>query len=331
MSEATGPIPRIDTLADIPSAMRGGVVAIGNFDGVHRGHQAVLQEALDEAGRHSAPAVLLTFEPHPRTVFRPETPVFRLTPAPLKARLAAAMGFSAVVELPFTREFAQKTAEAFVDEVLVEGLGIRHVVTGFNFHFGRQRQGSPEFLIAAGEKRGFGVTVVEPYQDETAELVSSSRIRDCLKDGDVSQAAGLLGYHYTVEARVLKGKQLGRTLGFPTANMALPGEAGLRTGIYAVRFGRKNGSHRDGVASFGYRPTVDNDGGPLLETYVFDFDGDLYGETCSVVFFSHLRDEVKFDGLDPLVAQMKRDAQEARAALQAIRPLSALDQAVAFG
>ena len=331
MSANTAPILRIEALAEIPANLRGCVVAIGNFDGVHRGHQAVLQEALDEAANHSVPAVLLTFEPHPRTVFKPEAPVFRLTPAPLKARLAAAMGFSAVIELPFTREFAQKTAETFVDEVLVEGLAIRHVVTGFNFHFGRQRQGSPEFLRAAGERCGFGVTVVEPYRDENAELVSSSRIRACLREGDVVQAAGLLGYHYTVEATVLKGKQLGRTLGFPTANMALPAEAGLRTGIYAVRFGREHGSHRDGVASFGYRPTVDNDGGPLLETYIFDFEGDLYDEPCSVAFISHLRDEVKFDGLDPLVEQMKRDADEAQAALQAIRPLSTLDQVVAFG
>ncbi|WP_419909834.1 bifunctional riboflavin kinase/FAD synthetase [Hoeflea sp.] len=326
----TEPILRIDTLADLPPALRGSVVAIGNFDGVHRGHQAVLQVALDEAATHAAPAVLLTFEPHPRTVFRPQEPVFRLTPAPLKARLAAAMGFSAVVELPFNREFAQKSAETFVDEVLVDGLGIRHVVTGFNFHFGRQRQGSPAFLSAAGEQRGFGVTVVAPFEDENAELVSSSRIRTCLKEGDVVQAAGLLGYHYTVEAKVIKGKQLGRTLGFPTANMTLPAEAELRTGIYAVRFGCHDGTHRDGVASFGYRPTVDNDGAPILETYVFDFEGDLYNEPCSVAFVSHLRDEVKFDGLEPLVEQMKRDEEEARAALQALRPLSKLDQIVAF-
>ncbi|MEX3007132.1 bifunctional riboflavin kinase/FAD synthetase [Hoeflea sp. TYP-13] len=327
----TKPVRRISALEDIPQDLRGCVVAIGNFDGVHRGHQAVLEAALEQARAENVPAVALTFEPHPRTVFRPEQPVFRLTPAPLKAKLAGIMGFSAVVELPFTKEFAQKSAETFIEEVLVGGLGICRVVTGFNFHFGKARQGSPEFLREAGERLGFAVTVVEPFQDEGAELVSSSRIRACLREGDVVQAAGLLGYRYTVEAEVLKGKQLGRTLGFPTANMALPKEADLCTGIYAVRFSRQDGSVHDGVASFGYRPTVDSDGAPLLETFVFDFDEDLYGETCGVTFFAHLREEKKFNGLDPLVEQMKRDMAEAKAVLSAVRPLGELDFALAFG
>lgn len=326
----TEPIKRIEALANVPRDLHGCVVAIGNFDGLHRGHRAVLDVALDKAASAGVPAVMLTFEPHPRTVFKPEQPVFRLTPAPLKAELAGLMGFAAVVELPFTREFAQQSAESFVKSVLVDALGISRVVTGFNFHFGKARQGSPEFLQQAGSDLGFAVTVVEPFEDEGAELVSSSRIRACISGGDVVEAAGLLGYRYTVRAKVMKGKQLGRKLGFPTANMALPAEANLHTGIYAVRFRCPDGVIRDGVASFGYRPTVTAGGAPLLETYIFDFDGDLYGQTCSVSLFAHLRDEMKFDGLDPLVEQMKRDKAEAEAVLSAARPLGELDRAVAF-
>lgn len=325
------PIMRIERLEDFPPALRGGVLAIGNFDGVHRGHQAVLNEALQCRDTAAMPVTALTFEPHPRTVFNPDRPVFRLTPPPLKARLIGALGFEAIVELPFTRDFAQNTAADFVDEVLVGRLGIRHVVTGFNFHFGKARQGSPDFLREVGGRLGFGVTVVEPFDDENADLVSSSRIRDCLGAGDVSEAAGLLGYRYSVEAEVIGGKKLGRTLGFPTANMELPANAGLKPGIYAVRFRRADGSLHDGVASFGRRPTVDEDGPILLETFVFDFDDDLYGETCTVSFFAHLRDEEKFDGLDALKEQMHKDADAARAVLATVRPVGPLDTMLAFG
>ena len=327
----SAPIMRIERLEDFPASLRGGVLAIGNFDGVHRGHQAVLNAALGARHSDTMPVTALTFEPHPRTVFNPEKPVSRLTPPPLKARLIGAMGFEAIVELPFTREFAQNTAEQFVEEVLVERLGIRHVVTGFNFHFGKGRQGSPDFLREVGGRLGFDVTVVEPFGDENAELVSSSRIRDCLNVGDVSEAAGLLGYRYSVEAEVIAGKQLGRTLGFPTANMVLPANALLRSGIYAVRFRRADGSLHDGVASFGRRPTVDESGPVLLETFVFDFDDDLYGETCTVSFFAHLRDEEKFDGLEAMTVQMHKDADAARAILATARPVGALDTVMAFG
>ncbi|NGO53801.1 bifunctional riboflavin kinase/FAD synthetase [Allomesorhizobium camelthorni] len=315
----------------LPASLRGGVVAIGNFDGVHRGHQAVLQRALDEARRRGAPALVLTFEPHPRKVFRPDVPLFILTPPPMKARLLADLGFDAVVEQAFTRDFASQDAETFVTKVLEENLGISHSVTGFDFHFGKNRQGGPAYLMAAGERHGFGVTLVDAFRDEGAEIVSSSRIRELLAEGDVAQAAGLLGYRFTVEAEVTQGKQLGRTLGFPTANMVLPAEAELKHGIYAVRLRRADGSLHDGVASFGRRPTVDEDGAPLLETFVFDHSGDFYGETCQVSLFGYLRGEVKFDGLGALVAQMKRDEEEARALLASVRPLSDLDAKVAFG
>ena len=323
-------IERIGGAGSLPGSCRGGVVAIGNFDGVHRGHQSVLQRALAEAEREGVPALVLTFEPHPRAVFRPEPPLYRITPAPMRARLLQALGFRAVVEQPFTRDFAGYDAERFVRQVLVEEMGIRHAVTGFDFHFGRNRQGGPAFLMEAGNRLGFGVSLIDAFRDEGTHVISSSRIRDLLAAGDVAQAAGLLGYRYTVEARVIRGRQLGRELGYPTANMALPADTGLMQGIYAVRLRRADGTLHDGVASFGRRPTVDDDGAPLLETFVFDFSDDLYGETCAVSFFGFLRGEEKFDGLEPLVAQMKHDDAQARALLAGVRPLSALDGAVAF-
>ncbi|MCW8280340.1 MULTISPECIES: bifunctional riboflavin kinase/FAD synthetase [Agrobacterium] len=314
----------------LPEALRGGVVAIGNFDGVHRGHRAVLDRALELAEARGVPALVLTFEPHPRSVFRPDTPVFRLTPAPLKARILEAIGFRSVIEYPFDREFSQRSAEEFVQSILIDWLQASAVVTGFDFHFGKGREGGPAFLMEAGKRHGFDVTLVDAFRDEGADVVSSSRIRSLLCEGDVAGAAGLLGYRFTVESEVIGGQKLGRTLGYPTANMALAPETELKAGIYAVRFRRPDGSIRDGVASFGYRPTVTDNGAALLETFVFDFSGDLYGEVCSVSFFGHLRDELKFDGLDPLVAQIKRDEEEARAMLSGVQPLSEVDAKIAF-
>ena len=314
----------------LPDALKGGVVAIGNFDGVHRGHRSVLERALALAEERGVPALVLTFEPHPRTVFRPDAPVFRLTPAPMKARLLEAMGFRSVIEYPFDRDFSTRSAEEFVETILVDWLGASGVVTGFDFHFGKDREGGPAFLMAAGKRRGFAVTLVDAFRDENAEVISSSRIRALLCEGDVAGAAGLLGYRYTVEAEVIGGEKLGRQLGFPTANMRLPPETELKAGIYAVRFRRPDGTLHDGVASYGRRPTVTENGAPLLETFLFDFSGDLYGEVCSVSFFGHLRDELKFDGLDPLVEQIRRDEEEARALLSGVRPLGDLDAKIAF-
>lgn len=329
MRNSGEPFLRIDGPAALPRRLRGAVVAIGNFDGVHRGHQAVLERAQDQARALGAPAVMMTFEPHPRAFFRPDLPLPRLTPAPMKAALAAALGLDAVVETRFDAAFAAQTAEAFVADVLVRDLGIAHAVTGFDFHFGKGRQGGPAFLMAAGERFGFGVTLVDAYRDESAEVVSSSRIRDLLAAGGLAEANGLLGYRWTVEAGVTGGRRLGRTLGFPTANMALP-DCPLAAGIYAVRFRRADGRLHDGVASYGRRPTVEEDGAPLLETYLFGFDGDLYGETARVSLFGFLRGEAKFDTLDDLIVQMKRDEAEARALLSGVRPLSALDATIAF-
>ena len=323
-------IQRIPDFAALPDALKGGVVAIGNFDGVHRGHQIVLEKALELAEALGKPALVLTFEPHPRTVFQPDQPVFRLTPPRLKAEILSAMGFSAIIEQAFTKDFASMSADAFVHNILIGALGTAHVVTGFDFHFGKNRQGGPAYLMAAGEREGFKVTLVDAFRDEGGTVVSSSRIRDCLAESDAAAAAGLLGYRYLAEAPVIEGKKLGRTLGYPTANMRLAPETRLAQGIYAVRFRRADGTIRDGVASFGRRPTVTDNGAPLLETFVFDFDGDLYGETCAVSFFGFLRPELKFSGLDPLMDQMKRDEEEARALLSGVRPLSGLDAKVSF-
>ncbi len=321
---------RIADGASLPAALRGAVVAIGNFDGVHRGHRIVLDRALAEAARLGAPVIVLTFEPHPRALFSPDTAPFRITPADLKAGIVAALGFDAIVEQPFTRAFASLTAEDFVARFLCDELGIAHVVTGFDFHFGARRSGGPAYLMEAGAARGFGVTLVDAFRDEGAEIVSSSRIRTMLEAGDVAEAAGQLGYRYRVRAPVTKGRQLGRTLGYPTANMALDPDNRLAHGIYAVRLRRADGTLHDGVASFGRRPTVTEEGAPLLETFVFDFSGDLYGEECTVSFFGFLRGEVKFDGLDALTAQMQRDDAEARALLAGVTPLGDLDRALSF-
>jgi riboflavin kinase / FMN adenylyltransferase len=314
----------------LPAGLSGAVVAIGNFDGVHRGHQAVLGAALGQARAQGRPALAMTFEPHPRTFFRRDVPLFVLTPAPLKARLIGGLGFDGIVEEPFDAELAGRDAESFVRDLLVGGLRLSGLVTGFDFHFGRNRGGGPDFLAEAGRRMGFSVLRVEAFADEGGAVISSSRIRSLIEMGEMAEAAGLLGYRWTVEASVVKGRQLGRTLGYPTANMVLPEGTGLRHGIYAVRFRRPDGALHDGVASFGRRPTVEDDGAPLLETHLFDFAGDLYGETCTVSLFAFGRGEEKFDSLDALVVRMKLDEEEARAALSGVRPLSDLDARVAF-
>ncbi|SDT91477.1 bifunctional riboflavin kinase/FAD synthetase [Stappia sp. ES.058] len=313
----------IDALDAFPAGLRGGVVAIGNFDGVHRGHRRVLETALSHAQDAGVPAYALTFEPHPRSVFQPDTPVFRLTPPAQKARILAAMGLDGIVSVPFTRAFAGIEAEAFVTDILQARLGIVHAVTGYDFHFGRARRGTPEFLSQAGVVDGFGVTIVAAETDESATAVSSSRIRAALAEGDIALANALLGYRWSVEAEVRHGEKRGRDLGYPTANLALAPETQLAHGIYAVRV-LLDGRWIDGVASFGRRPTFDN-GAPLLEVFLFDFSGDLYGKTLRVTLASYLRPELRFDSADALVSQMDRDSAEARAALASLTPLGSLD------
>ena len=323
-------IIRINGGQTLSDDLRGGVVAIGNFDGVHRGHQSVLDRALEIANENNVPALVMTFEPHPRAVFNPENAPFRISPAPLKAVLLEKLGFNAVIEQAFDKNFASNSAQDFINNILVKQFGVSHVVTGFDFHFGKGREGGPAFLMAAGEERGFGVTLVDAFRDENADVISSSRIRQLLIDGELGEANALLGYRFTVEGEIVKGRQLGRELGYPTANMVLHQENGLKPGIYAVKFRDGEGNLRDGVASFGVRPTVEDDGAPILETFVFDFTGDLYAQNCQVHLVSYLREEQKFDDLDSLVVQMKLDDAEAREVLLHSKPISTLDKAVCF-
>ena len=326
---ADRPIQRVPSIEAVPAALAGAVVAVGNFDGVHRGHQAVLGAAMRIASRTQKPLVCLTFEPHPRTVFRPDQPVSRLTPAPMKARLLGALGFDAVIEQPFDKAFASLSPEEFVETVLKRCLTASHVVAGFDFHYGARRAGSPQTLAASGREHGFGATLVPALNGEDGETISSSRIRPMLMAGDVAGAAKLFGYRWTIRGEIVHGQKLGRTLGYPTANLVLADDDILAHGIYAVRLRRADGTLHDGVASFGRRPTFDN-GAALFETYLFDFSSDLYGETVEVSLFAYLRGEEKFDGAAALVAQMDRDADEARATLTTVEPLSDLDRAIAF-
>lgn len=310
----------------LPADLRGAHVAIGNFDGMHRGHQSVLGATLDRARAEGRPAIALTFEPHPRSLFAPDRPVFRLTPPAAKARLAAALGLDGLVVATFDRDLAGLSAEDFVERVLIDGLGLANATIGWDFHFGKGRGGTPAFLSEAGLKRGFGVDVVEPHLAEDGGLVSSSRIRTALETGDLAEASGLLGYRWFVEGTIVGGDRRGRDLGFPTANMRLSDDCRLKHGVYAVTFTVDGVTHL-GAANWGRRPQFDN-GAPVLETHVLDFSGDLYGKTADVTFVSHLRDEAKFASLDGLLAQMRIDCAEARAVLTSIGPGSALDRAL---
>jgi riboflavin kinase/FMN adenylyltransferase len=298
-----------------PSQLAKGVYAIGNFDGAHLGHAAVIARSKKLAAELGAPAAALTFEPHPADFFAGQPVVFRLTSQPIKARALEDLGLDGIVVLSFDGELAGLTAEEFVRKILVERLDVRAVVVGWDFHFGKARGGSPRFLVEAGARHGFRVEVIEKVEAGSAgaPAISSTAIRRALESGDVKAAAKLLGRPYTIEGVVIAGQKLGRTLGIPTANIALPPTNRLAHGIYAVR-ASVEGKCFDGVASFGTRPTVDN-GAPLLEVFLFDFSGDLYGKTMEVAFEAYLRPELKFDGLEALKAQMEDDVVKAKAAL----------------
>jgi riboflavin kinase/FMN adenylyltransferase len=293
-------------------ALRGAVVAIGNFDGVHRGHKAVIAAALARAQSLDKPAAALTFEPHPRAFFHPGEPLFRLTDEAAKLRLLAATGLDGAIVLTFDAALAKLSAEEFVSRVLVERFAISGAAIGFNFHFGANRAGSPDFLAAEGKKRGFAVDIVPPLQDR-GRPISSGPIRQALAAGRLDDATEFLGYPWFVSGTVIHGDKRGRELGFPTANLKLDSSCELRHGIYAVRVAA-NGRRYDGVASFGRRPTFDN-GAVLLEIFLFDFAGDLYGAQLDVAFIAWLRDEKAFASAEELVAQMKEDSRLAREAL----------------
>jgi riboflavin kinase/FMN adenylyltransferase len=294
------------------AGLDGAVVAIGNFDGVHRGHRAVMAAAKQRARELGRPAAALTFAPHPRLFLRPQDPLFQLNDQRSKLRLLAASELAGAIVMTFDAALAATPAEAFIADILVGRYHIGGAAIGFDFHFGKNRGGSPDFLREQGKRLGFPVEIVAPLEDE-GRPVSSGAIRSALAAGKVVEAAELLGAPWFVSAEVIHGDKRGRELGFPTANMRLDPSCALKHGIYAVRVGVA-GRHYDGVASFGRRPTFDN-GAALLEVFLFDFDGELYGQPLDVAFIGWIRPEHKFDGVDDLKRQMDADAARAREVL----------------
>jgi riboflavin kinase/FMN adenylyltransferase len=292
--------------------LRGAVVAIGNFDGVHRGHRTVIDAAIARARVAGRPAAALTFEPHPRSFFQPDATSFRLTSEAAKLRLLAATGLNGAVVLHFDAALAGLTAEQFVADILIDRLEIRGAAIGFNFHFGKERRGSPIFLEAQGATHGFAVDVVPPFQLH-GRRVSSGAIRDALATGRIAEANELLGYPYFVTAQVVHGDKRGRELGYPTANLRLGPDCGLKHGIYAVRVD-VGGVRYGGVASFGRRPMFDT-GAVLLEVFLFDFSGDLYGAALDVAFIAWIRPEMNFASVEELIRRMDDDSRHARTAL----------------
>jgi riboflavin kinase/FMN adenylyltransferase len=297
---------------------KGAVVAMGNFDGVHLGHRAVIAAALQMARAHGKPALAVTFEPHPRSFFSPNTPQFRLTDEAAKLRLLAGTGLEGAVVMGFDKIRAGTTAQDFIHHDLIERLGISGIAVGYDFHFGKGRVGSPSLLVNEAPRLGIEVDV-QPHVDIEERPVSSSAIRMALAEGQIEAATAMLGGPWFVAGLVIHGEKRGRDLGYPTANIRLDKNCGLKHGIYAVRVGHGQGKDQvrlDGVASFGRRPTFDN-GAPLLEIFLFDFKGDLYGKSLDVAFIGFIREELKFDSVEALVRQMNDDSAHARVALAA--------------
>lgn len=294
--------------------VRGAVVAMGNFDGVHLGHRAVISAAIDMGRKRGKPAFAVTFEPHPRSFFSPNSPQFRLTDEAAKLRLLAGTGLDGAVIMTFDSLRAGTSAQHFINHDLITRLGISGIAVGYDFHFGKGRGGSPSLLAAEAPRLGIEVHI-QPHVDILDRPVSSTAIREALAEGHVIDATEMLGGPWFISGEVIHGEKRGRDLGYPTANIRLDKHCGLKHGIYAVRVGI--GDKRvDGVASFGRRPTFDN-GAPLLEVFLFDFKGDLYGQGLNVAFIGFIRDELKFDGIDALVRQMNDDSAKARGMLAA--------------
>lgn len=298
-----------------PPDLKGAVIAVGNFDGVHRGHQAVLAAAMAKAEEAGKPAGVMVFEPHPRQFFKPDAPFFRLTPPPMKRRLFAALGLDLTVELPFGPALAGLTAADFARDVLAAGLGVSHVVTGADFHFGKGRGGNPDSLRELGAELGFTTQVVAPV-GEPGVVFSSSQVRDHLRLGEVREAADVLGYWWRVGGTVTGGDGRGAGLGFPTANIAAPAGFGLAGGIYAARVLTPAGRF-GGAAYFGTRATF-GAGEPKIEVFLFDFSGDLYGQDIEIEFLAFLRGDRAFDSSEALSEQMRQDCEAARAAIAAV-------------
>jgi riboflavin kinase/FMN adenylyltransferase len=294
------------------AALNGAVVAIGNFDGVHRGHRAVIAAALARARMLERPAAALTFEPHPRSFFAPHETVFRLTDRRAKLRLFAGAGLDGAIVLAFDAALASLSAHDFISDILVGRFAVSGVAIGFDFHFGAHRAGSPDYLSGEGTKLGFAVDVV-PRFEHAGRVVRSGLIRAALGAGSIGEANDLLGYPWFVSGEVIHGDKRGRTLGFPTANLRLDPACELAHGIYAVRVG-VDGRRYDGVASFGRRPMFDQ-GTVLLEAFLFDFAGDLYGKVIDTAFIDWIRPEHHFNSVNELIERMNEDCRAARTAL----------------
>ena len=297
-------------IGTVSEAFRSGVLAIGNFDGVHQGHQAILNAAksLAKTTGH-AKAGVMCFEPHPRAFFNPDKTLFSLTPIQRKLDLFESFGMDFAVVLPFNKDLAALSAADFIQNILVESLGVSKVVVGYDFHFAKNRSGTPEFLKHEGKVLGFDVTIIE-QQNTGSVIYSSSQVRQFLREGEVRKAAELLGHWWRVSGNVERGAQNGEWLGFPTANIQLlPGQE-LGHGVYAVRVYIDKVQYL-GAAYMGQRPTFDN-GAPALETFIFDFEGDLYGKTLEIELIEFVRHDQKFDSIELLKEQMYRDCNTAK-------------------
>ena len=302
----------IEGWRQVPPEARGATVALGNFDGVHLGHLAVLRAA--HAARPNLRLAALTFEPHPREHFRPDDPPFRLTLLPAKAAALQAGGAAFVYALPFDDAFAAMTAEDFVEEVLHRGIGAKHLACGPDFAFGHRRGGDVAFLAREAEKRGMGLSIVPPVQHD-GEAISSTRIRRLLQDGYPERAAEKLGRPWEIRGTVVHGDKLGRVLGWPTANIWIGRHLEPARGVYAVTVALPDGSEAKGVANVGRRPTLGGDPETRLETFIFDFDGNLYDQEIGVRLVRFLRPDAKFAGLDELKVAIAQDVEDAKAAL----------------
>ena len=292
---------------------RGASAAIGNFDGLHLGHQYVIDLAREKSNEINAPLGVMCFEPHPRQYFAPKAPAFRLMNAETRAHRMEKLGVDTLYELSFNDTLSALSPREFAEQVIVEGLGLRHVVVGADFHFGKGRTGTPEDLQALGNELGFGVTVAPLMKLDVGE-VSSTAIREALSDGRPRDAANMLGHLHRIDGKVIRGDQRGRDLGFPTANMSLMGLHLPKFGVYAVKIDVLTGPHAGeygGAASLGTRPMF-GENQPNIESYIFDFKGDIYGEHLSVALVDYLRPEQVFDSLDGLITQMDADCARAR-------------------
>ncbi len=299
---------------DLPPELRGAAVAVGAFDGVHRGHQAVIASAREAARRLGVPLGVVSFDPHPRRLFQPDAAPFRLMTAGQMARGLEPLGVERLYLIPFDAEMAAMSDEAFARRVLFQGLGIAHAAVGFDFTYGKGRSGSPEGLRQHGEQMAFSVSVSERRDDASGLKLSSSAVREALKAGDMDRAAHILGRPFAIEGEVIHGDKRGRTIGVPTANIAMGDYMRPAYGVYATRTRLPDGRVVKGVANLGIRPMYEIET-PLLEVWLLDFDGSLYGQTVETELVAFLRGEMKFDSLDELKVQIDQDAAAARTVL----------------